>query len=165
MMCKLGDLISIKHGYPFDGEDIVEDDNGVVLVTPGNFRIGGGFQEDKCKYFKGDYPDEYVLPEGALIVTMTDLSKQCDTLGYSAIIPKSNKIYLHNQRIGLVDIKSNLVSKDYLHWFMRTDYYQKKIALTSSGSNVHHTSPDRIYDVDIELPTIAVKNYQYIVKS
>ncbi len=158
MMCKLGDLISIKHGYPFDGEDIVEDDNGVVLVTPGNFRIGGGFQEDKCKYFKGDYPDEYVLPEGALIVTMTDLSKQCDTLGYSAIIPKSNKIYLHNQRIGLVDIKSNLVSKDYLHWFMRTDYYQKKIALTSSGSNVHHTSPDRIYDVDIELPTIEVQS-------
>lgn len=51
---KLGDLISIKHGYAFKGDDIITEDNGVVLVTPGNFSIGGGFQEKKCKFFLGN---------------------------------------------------------------------------------------------------------------
>ena len=46
---KLGDVISIKHGYAFKGEGISDVDNGIVLVTPGNFAIGGGFQEKKMQ--------------------------------------------------------------------------------------------------------------------
>lgn len=59
MKCKLGDYIRIKHGFAFKGEYITAENNGVVLVTPGNFEIGGGFKEDKCKFFNGDYPKEY----------------------------------------------------------------------------------------------------------
>ena len=47
----LGNLISIKHGFAFSGNYISQQDNGKVLVTPGNFRIGGGFQEEKCKFY------------------------------------------------------------------------------------------------------------------
>lgn len=50
MKCKLGDYIRIKHGFAFKGEYITAENNGVVLVTPGNFEIGGGFKEDKCKF-------------------------------------------------------------------------------------------------------------------
>ena len=152
MRYKLRDLITIKHGFAFPGEHIKSEDNHVVLVTPGNFRIGGGFKEEKCKFFDGDYPEEYVLHPGDLIVTMTDLSKAIDTLGYSAIVPSTNRVYLHNQRIGLVRITSAVLDKDFMYWFMRTPQYQKTIAATSSGSTVHHTSPDRIRDVDIDLP-------------
>lgn len=154
MKYKLRDLITIKHGFAFSGEHIKTEDNGVVLVTPGNFKIGGGFKEDKCKFFDGDYSDEYVLHSGDLIVTMTDLSKAIDTLGYSAIVPQTKRVYLHNQRIGLVRITSDILDKGYLYWFMRTPKYQKTIAATSSGSTVHHTSPDRIRDVEIDLPDI-----------
>ncbi len=48
----LSDFVSIKHGYAFKGDYITFESNNVVLVTPGNFKIGGGFQENKCKYFK-----------------------------------------------------------------------------------------------------------------
>ena len=154
MNCKLRDLITIKHGFAFPGEHISAEDNGIVLVTPGNFRIGGGFKEDKCKFFNGNYTDEYVLHPGDLIVTMTDLSKTIDTLGYSAIVPKTQRVYLHNQRIGLVGIISDALDKGYLYWFLRTPNYQKTIAATSSGSTVHHTSPDRIRDVMIDLPDL-----------
>ena len=85
---------------------------------------------------------------------MTDLSKQGDTLGYSARVPNSNRIYLHNQRIGLVDVFNPNADKDYLYWFMRTPQYQKKIVATASGSTVKHTSPSRICDVEINLPSI-----------
>lgn len=154
---KLGELISIKHGYAFKGDDITTDDNGIVLVTPGNFAIGGGFQEEKCKFFKGIYPEDYVLKENDLIVTMTDLSKECDTLGYGALVPGGNRIYLHNQRIGLVEFKSQLISKNYLYWFMRTKKYQHFVVSSCSGSVIKHTSPSRICDAIIPLPPMDIQ--------
>ena len=153
-MPTLGDYIKIKHGYAFKGDYITSEDNGIVLVTPGNFEIGGGFKERKCKFFSGNYPNEYVLKPNDLIVSMTDLSKQGDTLGYSARVPKSERIYLHNQRIGLVDVFNPAADKDYIYWFMRTAHYQKTIVATASGSTVKHTSPSRICAVEIDLPSI-----------
>lgn len=150
---RLGDIIDIKHGYAFDGEHIVQDDNGIVLVTPGNFRIGGGFQEEKCKFFTGKIPDEFILSSGDFIVTMTDLSKEIDTLGYSAIVPESSRTYLHNQRIGLVSFKNNECYPGYIYFLMRTHLYQRSIANTSTGATVHHTSPTKIYDYRFVAPS------------
>ena len=142
---QLANLIEIKHGYAFDGEHIVAEDNGVVLVTPGNFKIGGGFQEEKCKFFNGEIPKEYVLSSGDYIVTMTDLSKTIDTLGYSAIVPNSKtRTYLHNQRIGLIKFISDECDPDYIYYLMQTHKYQRAIANTSTGATVHHTSPSKI---------------------
>ena len=156
----LADLIDIKHGFAFDGEHITSDDNGIVLVTPGNFKIGGGFQEDKCKYFNGDIPEEFVLKPGAYIVTMTDLSKGIDTLGYTAIVPKNAKrTYLHNQRIGLISFLSDECDKDYLYYLMQSHDYQREIANTSTGSTVHHTSPSRIRNYKFLAPDIQIQRF------
>jgi type I restriction enzyme S subunit len=102
----LKEVMDIKHGFAFPGENIRDVPPGDILLTPGNFAIGGGFKGDKYKYFDGVVPDEYVLNEGDLIVTMTDLSKQSDTLGYPAFVPESlGPRFLHNQRLGKVLIK------------------------------------------------------------
>lgn len=141
----LGDLIEIKHGYAFDGEHIIQEDNGIVLVTPGNFRIGGGFKEEKCKFFNGRIPSDFLFKGGEFIVTMTDLSKEIDTLGYSAHVPFSTtRKYLHNQRIGLVSFKNDECDPDYVYYLMQTHDYQRSIANTSTGATVHHTSPSKI---------------------
>lgn len=163
MKTKLGDLITIKHGYAFSGEFISSTCNNVVLVTPGNFRIGGGFQENRCKYFTSSYPSSYVLKPGDLIVTMTDLSKDGDTLGYGAIVPDSpTRIYLHNQRIGLISIIKDDICKDYVYWFLRTTKYHQQVLASSTGSTVKHTSPSRIQEIEIDLPPfdkqIAISN-------
>lgn len=163
---KLKELCKIKHGFAFKGKDIIKNySTKYVLVTPGNFNIGGGFKKDKCKYFSenGNIPKDYILRENDLIVTMTDLSVKSDTLGSSALIPKDNNIYLHNQRIGLVhDIDESKVLKDYLYWFMRTKKYQQEVVASQSGTAIHHTSPDRILNIEIDLPSI--DNQRKIVK-
>jgi type I restriction enzyme S subunit len=104
---ELGQLIDVKHGFAFKGEYFHEGTSGDILLTPGNFAIGGGFKYDKLKRYNGPVPEEYVLAPGDLLVTMTDLSKAADTLGYPALVPKHNAgpRYLHNQRLGLVIIK------------------------------------------------------------
>ena len=84
----LGAVMDVKHGFAFPGERIRDEPPGDILLTPGNFAIGGGFKGDKFKYFDGEVPEDYVLKAGDLVLTMTDLSKQADTLGYPAIVPK-----------------------------------------------------------------------------
>lgn len=156
--CLLKDVAHIKHGYAFSGEYFSEEENGIVLVTPGNFALGGGFQEVRNKYFTSEYSEEYVLHAGDLIVTMTDLSKKADTLGYGAIVPDTGKIYLHNQRIGLFDCLDEKLNPIFVRWYMQTDEYRLEIVRTSTGSTVHHTSPDRILNSVIYLPPIELQN-------
>lgn len=43
-MMSLGDLIDVKHGFVFQGECIHDEPRGDILLTPGNFAIGGGFK-------------------------------------------------------------------------------------------------------------------------
>ena len=149
----LGDIIHIKHGYGFKGKYFVEEPNHSLLLTPGNFAIGGGFKSDKMKYYDGPINDEFVLCAGDVIVTMTDLSMKADTLGYSAKIPNNpENTYLHNQRLGLVSLKTNEFDLDYIYWLLRTYNYQKYIAGSSSGATVKHTSPKKIYSAKLLVP-------------
>ncbi|MFR6751842.1 restriction endonuclease subunit S [Klebsiella pasteurii] len=151
---KLGDFVTIKHGYAFPGKFITSQETKKILVTPGNFNIGGGFKSSKFKYYSGEtYPEQYRFNGGELIVTMTDLSKETDTLGYAALVPNDNNIYLHNQRVGLVQILNNDLNKMYLYWKMRTREYQEFIANSASGTSVMHTSPKKICEYEFLLPT------------
>lgn len=152
---RLGDYIKVKHGYAFKGKEITTEETDNILVTPGNFHIGGGFKSDKFKYFNGEYTEEYVLNENDIVVTMTDLSKETDTLGYSAKIPKTkSKKYLHNQRIGLLEFLNNDIDKDFIYWLLRTREYQGYIVGSASGTSIMHTSPSRIEDYVFNAPKI-----------
>jgi len=142
----LGDFIDIKHGYAFKGEFFRDQPPGDILLTPGNFTIGGGFKGDKFKYYVGEIPEEFVLTQGDLLVTMTDLSKLGDTLGYPAIVPTEGESrYLHNQRLGKVLIKSeNAIDKLHLYYLLRTNEYRHEVLAGATGTTVKHTSPSRI---------------------
>ena len=130
-----------------------------MLVTPGNFKIGGGFLSGNDRYFFGEVPQGYELTPGDIIVTMTDLSKAGDTLGYSAVVPLDGRKYLHNQRIGKVLLKSKTcVSKSFVHWLMRTPRYRAEILGSATGSTVRHTSPSRIEAFEFNLPPMEEQN-------
>ncbi|HCW07285.1 MAG TPA: restriction endonuclease subunit S [Cytophagales bacterium] len=151
----LRDFINVKHGYAFKGDTITTEETSKILVTPGNFYIGGGFKSDRFKYFKGDCPSDYVLNANDIVITMTDLSKEGDTLGYGAKIPRSKgKVYLHNQRIGLVEILNNGIDKDYLHWLLRTPEYQGFVLGAATGTSVRHTSPTTIRQYTFLIPPL-----------
>ncbi len=152
----LGSYIRVKHGCAFKGEYFTEAETLDVLVTPGNFAIGGGFLAEKPKYYAGPVPDHYILQEGDLVVTMTDLSKAGDTLGYPALVPRTpGRRYLHNQRIGLVEIKEGAeADKRFLFYRLCASDYRHHILATASGSTVRHTSPGRIREFATTLPAI-----------
>ena len=152
----LGSYIRVKHGFAFKGAYFTEDETPYVLVTPGNFAIGGGFVTNKTKYYAGPVPDDYILQGGDLLLTMTDLSRAGDTLGYPALVPRMlGRSYLHNQRIGLVEIEEGAAAdKRFLFYRLRASDYRHHILATASGSTVRHTSPGRIREFETTLPAI-----------
>ncbi|MCW5284425.1 restriction endonuclease subunit S [Verminephrobacter eiseniae] len=152
----IGDVAKIKHGFAFKGEFFTDEVTPNVLVTPGNFAIGGGFQIGKPKYYAGPLPDDYALTEGEVVVTMTDLSKASDTLGYAAKVPSVPGVtYWHNQRIGLLQVTDKQrACKDWLHYLMRTHEYRAWVVGSASGTTVKHTSPSRIESFSFKLPPL-----------
>ncbi|MEK6704065.1 MAG: restriction endonuclease subunit S [Planctomycetota bacterium] len=152
----LSELVKITHGFAFPGEDFTDEPTSDLLLTPGNFAIGGGFQLGKGKYFRGSVPPEYVLPAGELVVTMTDLSKASDTLGYPAIVPDLPGLrVLHNQRVGRVVFKKNdAVSKRFLYYMMCTREYRHEILASATGTGVKHTAPVRIEAFKFDFPPL-----------
>ena len=153
----LGELIDIRHGFAFKGQFIHDEPNGEVLLTPGNFAIGGGFKGDKLKYYDGVVPEEFILHKSDLIVTMTDLSKQSDTLGYPAFVPActDGRRYLHNQRLGKISLKE-IASTDagYIYYVMCSTEYRDEVLASATGTTVKHTSPDRIKRFRFSLPPL-----------
>ena len=152
---RLGDVCEIKHGFAYKGKYFSDTPTCAILVTPGNFTLSGGFKLDKPKYYNGPVEKDFILSKDDLIVTMTDLSKNIDTLGYSALVPEVKGLtFHHNQRIGLVENIANNVDKYFLYWIMRTPAYQSFIATHSSGTTVHHTSPKGIGNYVFRLPPL-----------
>lgn len=153
----LGKLITISHGFAFKGEYFRDVGPGDILVTPGSFAIGGGFVERKAKYYNGPVDARYVLDAGDLIVTMTDLSRASDTLGFGARVPPppDGARFLHNQRIGRVQIiDASQLDPGFLYAVLRSQRYRAQVVATATGTTVRHTSPSRIQEVLVPLPPI-----------
>ncbi|MDE2687812.1 MAG: restriction endonuclease subunit S [Chloroflexota bacterium] len=156
----LAEVVGIKHGFAFKSAYFQKDPSDDVLLTPGNFAVGGGFKNEKIKYYNGPIPEEYVLSAGDLIVTMTDLSKNSDTLGYPAIVPRDRgrRRFLHNQRIGKVIVNSEKdVDIRFLYYLMCSKPYRDEILASATGTTVKHTSPDRIRRFSFNMPPLPVQ--------
>ncbi|WP_295673524.1 restriction endonuclease subunit S [uncultured Mucilaginibacter sp.] len=151
----LANHIKIKHGYAFKGTEFTENPTKYIVVTPGNFFVGGGFKKNKLKYLNNiNPPKEYIFNPNDVIVTMTDLSQDGDTLGYSALVPNDENIYLHNQRVGLVQFLDLKLDKWFLYWLMRTFEYQAFVISSATGTAIRHTSPKLLTEYKFFLPPL-----------
>lgn len=141
----LESVLNVKHGFAFKGEYFTKQDCGNVLLTPGNIKIGGGVKLNKMRFYDGDLPKDYAFNVGDIMVTMTDLSKVSDTLGYPARIPaiKGYKL-LHNQRLGKIEFKNDFVFKEFIYQLLCSTEYRNEIVGGATGTTVKHTSPTKI---------------------
>lgn len=152
---RLGDVLSIKHGFAFPGTAFSDDLQFPTLLTPGNFAVGGGFKAAKPKTFSEEISSDYILEPGDVVVTMTDLSRSGDTLGYSAIIPDDDREYLHNQRIGkIIILDEERADLKFVSYLMRGREYRHHVLAGASGSTVKHTSPSRIESFAAKIPQV-----------
>lgn len=152
---ELKDLINIKHGYAFEGEYFSKIKSENILLTPGNFHISGKlYFGNNTTYFLGEIPKNYIFSNGDLAIVMTDMTASMNILGNTVII-KSDKIVLHNQRIGKILINdSKILNEKFLCLFLNYDLCKNVIKSSASGTTVRHTSPDKILKCKIFIPDL-----------
>lgn len=149
----LEDVCGFKHGFAFKSEYFTQESN-LVLLTPGNFFEEGGYRDrgSKQKYYKGPFPKEFLLSKGCLLVAMTE--QAAGLLGSSIVVPEENT-FLHNQRLGLVQLteawKEN-ISLEFLSQLFNAHYFRAKVQETGSGLKVRHTSPKKLQAITVWIP-------------
>jgi type I restriction enzyme S subunit len=152
---RLGEIITVKHGFAFKGEHFQPHGDELVL-TPGNFRIGGGLQlrEGKEKFYSGSFPEQFRLSPGDLLLAMTDLTQNSPILGSPLIVPNGG-VYLHNQRLGKVSIiDGQKLDRDFAYFLFASDVIRSQLRGSATGSTVRHTAPERIYRTTVALPPV-----------
>jgi type I restriction enzyme S subunit len=150
---KLGELFQIKHGWAFKGE-YFSSEGELIIVTPGNFFEKGGFKQTagKEKFYLGEFPNEFSLKKDDVIIAMTEQGP--GLLGSPAIVPTDGK-YLHNQRIGLVNaVDFNKVTPKFIYFLFFTSTVRNEIFGSATGTKVKHTAPKRIYDIQVNIPSV-----------
>jgi len=149
---QLQEFAEIKHGFAFRSE-FFSNSGKYVLLTPGNFREEGGFRwlGEKQKYYVGDIPNNYILNKCDLLIAMTEQAP--GLLGSAVLIPEDDR-YLHNQRLGLLQINKTGISKHFLYHVFNSPIIRKPIAATSAGTKVKHTSPTKIERLYIPVPPV-----------
>ncbi len=149
----LGNYISIKHGFAFKSQYFT-DEGKFILLTPGNFKEEGGYRDraEKQKFYDGPIPDGYLLKEDDLLVAMTEQAP--GLLGSPVLIPQSN-IFLHNQRLGLVEFKNEDLNKHFLYYLFNIGLMRNIIHVRSTGVKVKHTSPTKIEAIEVTIPPFA----------
>lgn len=158
-MVKIGDIAEIHHGYAFPSSGFVDAETPYYVLTPGNFSPNGGFQEGKPRFFDGPIRSDFVLEPGEILISMTDLSRNIDTLGSPMIVPEHDRWkYLHNQRLGKLVVKSENLDPSWLYHRLRMADYRHYIAATSTGTTVHHTSPSTISEFEFRLPPMPIQS-------
>ena len=154
----LGELADIKHGWAFKSDffsDLPKENP--VVVGIGNFRYEGGFrfESTKLKHYKGEFPNEYLLDAGEILLVMTCQTAGGEILGIPGRIPSDNRRYLHNQRLGkFVNKRRDVFDNDYAYNLFKSADFNRFLASSATGTKILHTSPDRILQYSFELPPI-----------
>lgn len=151
---KFGNRLDIENGYAFKSIYFQDESTNLIVLTPGNVHIGGGFQKNKGRYYseRGEIPSRFILEPDDMFVTMTDLTPTAQTLGYPAVVPNDGNIYLLNQRLGkLVNFEGD---KNFLLQILSTEKYHKRMVLSATGTTVKHSSPEKILSTINHFPSI-----------
>ncbi len=152
----LGEGLRVRHGYAFKGE-FFSDRGEQIVLTPGNFVDSGGFKPKSGaeKFYAGPIPDAYVLRKGSVVVAMTE--QGAGLLGSTATIP-DEALYLHNQRIGLIEVTDpDLFDLRFVYHLMNSRRVRQQISATATGAKVRHTAPERIQRVRAFIPSISTQ--------
>ena len=133
---KLGEVCEILSGYAFKSSQFNDKKIGLPLIRIRN--VERGFSDT---YFEGAYPEEYLIKNGDLLITMDG----------SFILKKwEGDLALLNQRVCKIKISDKSVDEGYLAWLIPK--FLKEIEDKTPFVTVKHLSVAKIKDISFVLP-------------
>lgn len=140
---KLTDVCDIQYGYPFNSAHFSDSPfDGMPLIRIRDVKDG-----QTSTYYKGDYPQEYIIHKGDYLVGMD---------GEFNIAPWKSDDALLNQRVCKISSKNKEVYVGYLYRFLSKEL--KKIEDETPFVTVKHLSAKRLNQVSIPVPPLSTQS-------
>jgi type I restriction enzyme, S subunit len=154
---KFGEVIEFINGYAFKSKDLSKEpiEDSFKVFKMGDIKKGGGFNPGKTKgYFPRTLShklDKYILKNGDLLMSMTDMKDAISLLGHTALMIYDNE-YIVNQRVGLIRANNNIdIEYPYLYLLTNNEDFIAGIrAAANSG-------------VQVNLSTQGIKETEFII--
>ena len=139
-MAKLPALCSIQYGYAFDSTCFTEDSTYLPLVRIRD--VKRGYSET---FYSGNYPNDYIIDNGSLLVGMDGEFNIARWKGGKALL---------NQRVCKITARKN-VDEEYLRFALTKAL--KKIENRTSFVTVKHLSAKELNRLEIDIPDYRVQ--------
>ena len=151
---KLGDLIEVTRGASLAGQYYASE-GSLIRLTLGNFDYShGGFKNNTSKnnlFYIGEVKPEYILNKGDIITPLTEQTP--GLLGTTARIPESGK-YIQSQDVALIRCKEGQIDPSYCFYLISSESVKKQLGAAAQQTKIRHTSPDRIKEVIVDIPSL-----------
>lgn len=159
-MTRLGEVLKVHHGWAFPSSGCRPPGatGGHRLIRIGDFARSrqSTFEPRGVQIYVGEFPFRFRLQPGDLLIAMTCQTADGSILGYPMRVPDNGVQYLHNQRIGRIEITHPQdLDLDFTEYLFRWEELNRYLVSTASGSKILHTAPERIEKFQIRLPTVA----------
>ena len=152
---KLGDVIDVTRGTSLKGA-FYATEGKYIRLTCGNFDYRNNcFKLNNSKddlFYKGEFRDEFLLEKGDLITPLTE--QAIGLLGSTAWIPESGK-YIQSQDIAKIICNEELINKAFAYYLISSNMVKQQLAAAAQQTKIRHTSPDKIEDCTVWLPSLA----------
>ena len=139
-MAKLPELCSIQYGYAFDSTCFTEDSTYLPLVRIRD--VKRGYSET---FYSGNYPNDYIIDNGSLLVGMDGEFNIARWKGGKALL---------NQRVCKITARKN-VDEEYLRFALTKSL--KEIENRTSFVTVKHLSAKELNRLEIDIPDYRVQ--------
>ena len=134
-MAKLPELCEIQYGYAFDSACFTEDNTNLPLVRIRD--VKRGYSET---FYSGNYPSDYVIDSGSLLVGMDGEFNIARWKGGHALL---------NQRVCKITAKEN-VNEEYIRFALSKAL--KEIENRTAFVTVKHLSAKELNQLEIDIP-------------
>ena len=152
---KLGEIIEVTRGASLCG-NYYATSGKYIRLTCGHFDYRNNcFKENASKdnlYYTGDFRAVFLLEKGDLITPLTE--QAIGLLGSTAWIPESGK-YIQSQDIAKITCKEELLDKKFAYYLISSNMVKQQLGAAAQQTKIRHTSPDKIKDCTVWLPSLA----------
>ncbi|MDA8969990.1 restriction endonuclease subunit S [bacterium] len=154
---KFGEVIEFINGYAFKSKDLSKEpiEDSFKVFKMGDIKKGGGFNPGKTKgYFPRTLSqklDKYILKNGDLLMSMTDMKDAISLLGHTALMIYDNE-YIVNQRVGLIRA-NNDIDIEYPYLYLLTNNEDFIAGIRASANS----------GVQVNLSTQGIKETEFII--
>lgn len=149
----LGNLLDVQKGLSYKGKHLVEE--GVPMINLGTINPGGGYRQEKIKFYNGDFKDRHMVKPGDLVIANTDMTQDRVILGSPCLVPdfEYEKIIFTHHIFAIRNLK---IPRNFLYYYFKSKDFRERAEGYATGTTVLALPQKGVVGIDLYLPNVDI---------